>query len=181
MTRKLVTLLIFAILLYGGYRLFRHGFSLHQAARALDNDSISVEVLERIAKKQPAALFTVKVSTQNNLVFLQGRVAGEKEKKELENLSRETEGVKGVRSQLIVDSTLRTPEQFKKDLKIIAQIKEKLIREEGLRGLNIHVDVNEGNVTLTGEVPSQEQSILAKQMAETIPGVRKVKNQIRIR
>jgi|GEM_PF-6559246 len=54
-----------------------------------------------------------------------------------------------------------------------------LARDERIEAGEILVEVKEGEVTLTGEVPQQQMRALAEQCVAALPGVRGVRNLIR--
>ncbi len=66
------------------------------------------------------------------------------------------------------------------DAAITAEVKMKLAREEGLKSLKIHVNTENGVVTLTGDVPGAAQKQAAMRVAESVDGVSSVRNALRV-
>ena len=60
------------------------------------------------------------------------------------------------------------------DAELLSTVKNKLAMESSLTGTTIVVTANNGIVTLTGDLNSNEQADTATQMAESIPGVKDV-------
>ena len=68
-----------------------------------------------------------------------------------------------------------TPDPF-----ITTSAKLSLMTTDGLRSNAVHVDTNDGVVTLYGKVPSLEQKTLAEQAAGRVKGVRSVRNMLQV-
>jgi BON domain len=61
-----------------------------------------------------------------------------------------------------------------------SQVMEKLSSEPGLSSRNIHVDVTDSAIQLTGTVPTTNQSLLAQRIAQSCAGSRRVNNNLKI-
>lgn len=66
------------------------------------------------------------------------------------------------------------------DATITAKIKSELIAEKNVKARNIDVDTVGGVVVLSGYVDSQQEADRAGQLAKSVPGVVRVKNELRI-
>lgn len=75
----------------------------------------------------------------------------------------------------------RTSGEVVDDATITTTVKAKLFDESVVRGFAISVKTFEGEVTLTGGVDTQEQKERAGEIAESVTGVRKVNNLIKIK
>ena len=87
-------------------------------------------------------------------------------------------GVTEVKNNLQVGS--RSFGQAFDDKVIGSKVKAKLIKEPGIRSLNIDVDVNKGVVTLTGKVGYQHQKDRVMEIARTTSGVIEVVDNIKV-
>lgn len=67
------------------------------------------------------------------------------------------------------------------DAAITAKVKSAIIAEPGLKAMQINVDTVDGIVTLTGSVDSPQLLDNAKQVAQSVDGVRSVNNQLTVR
>lgn len=67
------------------------------------------------------------------------------------------------------------------DLVITSAIKTRLIEDRYVRALNIDVDTNLGEVTLSGYVRSQEEIDRAVTIAKGVRGVKKVTSLLKVR
>lgn len=64
---------------------------------------------------------------------------------------------------------------------ITAGVHAGLIKDEKLRGLQIHVATKDGVVSLSGEVPNQGAKDRAGEIAKAVPGVRSVQNELTLK
>lgn len=67
------------------------------------------------------------------------------------------------------------------DSTITAKIKSKYVSDSGIKGRNVHVSTNNGEVTLTGEVTSNEMREKAVTTARNTEGVREVNSELKVR
>lgn len=66
------------------------------------------------------------------------------------------------------------------DASIAARVKSDLIKDAKVKARNIDVDAIEGTVILTGLVDTQEEAERAGKIAEAVPHVKAVKNNLRV-
>jgi osmotically-inducible protein OsmY len=66
------------------------------------------------------------------------------------------------------------------DEQIKAQVEEALTEDSWLDASNVQVEVQNGIVTLAGTVDSRESKRRAKDLADEVPGVRDVRNNLSI-
>lgn len=66
------------------------------------------------------------------------------------------------------------------DAAITAKVKTELIGEKNVKARNIDVDTVAGVVVLSGYVDSQQEANRAGQLAKSVPGVVRVKNELRV-
>lgn len=64
------------------------------------------------------------------------------------------------------------------DAAVTAKVKSALLADATTKGMNIDVDTSAGTVTLTGTVASAAEKQRAEQLAQTIEGVRAVRNNL---
>ncbi len=75
----------------------------------------------------------------------------------------------------------RTSGQVVDDATITSKVKAKLLNDSVMGGVAVSVETFEGNVTLTGAVPTDVQKKRAGQLAKTVDGVQKVNNLVLVR
>jgi osmotically-inducible protein OsmY len=167
--KKIILLLILAA---AGYWVWSHW-------KGVKNAAVTAEILGRTAKTYPLALFSVKVKARHGIVWLTGS-ANHQEEKRIVSIAKSARGVKSVKNEIHLAHTIRTPTQLFRDLKITTLVFERLVTEEGIAGLKLHVQTYNGTVLLKGKVSHKEQSLLATHLAREVAGVKKVVNEIQV-
>ena len=120
----------------------------------------------------------IDVDTVEGAVILTGIVETQEEARKAVDIAEGVPGVKEVKNNLQVGS--RSWGQAFDDKVIGSKVKAKLIKEPGIRSLNIDVDVNKGVVTLTGIVGYQHQKDQVMEIARTTSGVIEVVDNIKV-
>jgi hyperosmotically inducible periplasmic protein len=67
------------------------------------------------------------------------------------------------------------------DTAITTKVKTELMAEPALKSMDVHVETNNGNVSLSGFVPSQAEVDKAVDVARNVKGVNKVQSSLRIK
>lgn len=127
---------------------------------------------------------TIDTQVENGRVRLAGSVRSDIDRDLAEQIARSIEGVSGVDNQLVVNAAQDAEpvgdgfRQSVNDLTATAAIKTELLANEHTSGIQIDVDTNEGVVTLSGEVESNEEKELAGMIALNARYVVQVNNQL---
>ncbi|QPG06726.1 BON domain-containing protein [Salinimonas marina] len=144
--------------------------------------------------------FDINTDVKNGTVVLTGKVKNSVDKKLAEELVVDIDGVTAVDNQLVVmgkDAMMATQgnsgdreegmkSKSKKatseltDAKIATVIKTRLLMDSDISGFDIDVDVEEGNVTLTGTVKSDAERQLAVEIAQNATDVKNVEDNLEI-
>lgn len=117
----------------------------------------------------------ISVETIDGVVFLRGIVNSRTEKQEAESDARWIAGVVDVVNHLIVK-----PEMKIADAEIARDVRAALIKNTRLDLTEMNVDVSDGVVTLTGEVPNFTQKRIAEFVSFSVPGVVDVLNELHV-
>ncbi|MBE0446659.1 MAG: BON domain-containing protein [Actinobacteria bacterium] len=115
----------------------------------------------------------VSVETIDGVVFLRGTANSRVEKQEAENDARWVAGVIDVVNHLVVK-----PEMKIADAEVARDVRAALLKNTRLDLTEVNVDVTDGVVTLTGEVPNFTQKRIAEYVAFSVPGVVDVVNEL---
>lgn len=67
------------------------------------------------------------------------------------------------------------------DVTLLTKIKADLLKSGSVDGLDVNVDVKDGNVTLSGWASNETERSTAEQLAGKTEGVKSVDNQIQIK
>jgi len=135
--------------------------------------------------------FDINTDVNNGNVILTGKVENSVDKKLAEELVANIDGVKSVENELTViekqdDMSEDMESAYDKgtseltDAKIATVIKTRLLMDTDISGFDIDVDVEAGNVTLTGEVDSDAERDLAVAIAEGASDVKDVEDNLRV-
>jgi len=138
--------------------------------------------------------FDINTDVKDGNVVLTGKVENSVDKKLAEELVANIEGVVSVDNKLTIvadddmDSDLSDDAEDAvdegtselTDAKIATVIKTRLLMDTDISGFDIDVDVENGVVTLTGEVDSDAERDLAVEIAKNASDVKDVENNLRV-
>lgn len=119
---------------------------------------------------------SVNVETQEGTVFLRGTVDTDAAKSAAEEIAQGIDGVKRVRNELQVVAPRARKMVEARDDDLTTRVETRLHDDPRLKHVDVRVD--NGVVTLQGEVATIADSARASQLAREIPGVRAVKNDV---
>lgn len=135
--------------------------------------------------------FDINTDVNDGNVILTGKVENSVSKKLAEELIANIEGVKSVENKLTIvakqdnadvseDMKATYDESAKAltDAKIATVIKSRLLLDSDISGFDIKVDVQNGNVTLTGEVASDAERDLVVEIAKNASDVKDVDDKL---
>jgi osmotically-inducible protein OsmY len=116
----------------------------------------------------------VKSTVSEGVVTLKGEVDTWAERDDADRAVRYLAGVRGVVNQLAVKPSRITPAEVKRSLE------DALERHAEREAMRIKVDIRDGEVSLSGAVHSWSAKQAVLGAAKGIPGVRNVKDELRI-
>ena len=138
--------------------------------------------------------FDINTDVKDGNVVLTGKVENSVDKKLAEELVANIDGVSSVDNKLTVvndndmrkevsddmEDTVDEGTSELTDAKIATVIKTRLLMDTDISGFDIDVDVENGVVTLTGEVDSDAERDLAVEIAKNASDVKDVESDLRI-
>ena len=116
---------------------------------------------------------SVKILVENGWITLTGKVKFDYQRKATETAVRHLSGVRGVSNEISVEPSVKI-----KDVQY--HIKRALHRHAEEDANNIHVEVKDGDIVLTGKVHSWDEKNNAEWAALGTAGVRKVTNNLSV-
>ena len=146
--------------------------------RSAGDTTITTAVKNKLAADPTTSAAKIDVDTSNGVVTLSGKVPTAAEKSEAERIARNTQGVRQVVNNLSAEGGEGGAGGTSNDTLILTGIKSKYVAN-GIIGTN--VDVNNGEVTITGEVDNAQEKARAEEIARQTSGVKSVKNQLTIK
>ncbi len=125
--------------------------------------------------------FDINTDVKDGVVYLTGDVESQVEKRLASELVRNIDGVKEVDNQLTVMNQEQNDSSLSQDVldaKIATVVKTSLLLDPEVNGTDIDVDVEQGIVTLKGDVTSSEMHQLAVMLAKNTDDVKKVSDEL---
>ncbi|MFO7905483.1 MAG: BON domain-containing protein [Pirellulaceae bacterium] len=138
----------------------------------LKDSDITLAVETELIYAEAVPAHKIDVSTENGIVTLAGSVDSYYAKLEAENVARSVKGVLAVINNIVVQPVERTDAEIRED--VVAA----LLADPVTETFEIDVSVDEGIVTLTGEVDSYTEKRVAEEVAERVRGVVDVENAL---
>jgi osmotically-inducible protein OsmY len=139
------------------------------------NAELIRRVNEAIERDPYVSVFDITVSAANGLVFLRGDVTTEFEKKHAAEMAAQVVGVIDVMNYI----DYREDWEYKSDVVLEADVKEELYWNPYVEEVNVDVRVENGVVTLTGEVDDWRAYFAAEKEA-FVAGARDVINELEV-
>ena len=131
--------------------------------------------------------FNLSVMVDGNKAVLDGTVQDGVAKDLAEQIAMGVDGIRHVDNRIVVNADFVLPQRVSsdrsfgekvEDATITATIKSKLLWNSNTDGLDIHIDTNNGKVTLSGSASSDAEKSLAGRIAKESDGVVGVKNDL---
>ncbi len=126
----------------------------------------------------------IKVETSNGVVTLSGKADSSESRELAERLASNTDGVREVRNQVDVSGDSGTTDRARENARsagdavsdawITSKVKSSYLFNRNLKGLDIGVETNDGQVHLSGTVANDTEKDLAEEIARNIRGVKSV-------
>jgi hyperosmotically inducible protein len=114
----------------------------------------------------------IDVQVKDRIVTLGGALETDAQKSSADQLSWQASGVQGVMNNIRVTSDVATPETA--DEKIAKRVEFELYSTKAVSLKTMQVTVDDGTATLTGNVNSRAERLLAEKIALSVDGIRKV-------
>ncbi len=146
--------------------------SSRAAPEDLDDRDITWAVETELIQEQGVPAHKIDVATQDGQVTLSGSIDSYYAKLRAEDVA---ERVKGVTD---VDNDIRVVTPLRLDSQIRADVLSALLLDPATESFQIDVTVEQGVVTLRGEVDSFSEKMLAGEAAEDVQGVVDVENEL---
>lgn len=135
--------------------------------------------------------FNIDTEVRNGVAYLSGAVESDIDRDLAGEIAESIDGVTKVENKLMIDKSRASAENdndkaddrkgFKQAVSnatLTARIKSELLLNQNTAGLSIDVDSNDNNVTLSGEVKSEQEKELAEKIADNTNGEGTVDNRL---
>ncbi|RJP75212.1 MAG: BON domain-containing protein [Desulfobacteraceae bacterium] len=144
-----------------------------------DDSAIEARINLELVQSSKVNSGNIDVDVVDGIVILNGLVESLEEAKEAEAIAEREPHKKGVRNQLMIGT--RTFGQVIDDNVIWNKIKGALINEKGIHSLNIDVNVQKGEVFLSGILENENQRLRVLKIAGAVTGVKQVTDNLMVK
>ena len=165
-----------------------------EGAESLNDSWITAKIQSKYFLNPDVKGRDINVDTNAGVVRLRGSVDSYGERRQAVSLARNTDGVREVRDELRVDrrnqptayagqaasTAVAKTGQAIDDGWVKTKLESKFYTDEQLHASRIDIAVRNGQVTLTGQVPSPDAKQAAAELARDTDGVSGVQNQLTI-
>lgn len=123
----------------------------------------------------------INVDVNRGTVSLNGFVGSQKEKSQAAEVARNVDGVKEVQNNLSVKEGSSSAGEVIDDSLLTAKVKSALIADSNTKAHQINVETKAGVVQLSGFVDDAAAKSAATSVAQSVTGVKDVKNELSVK
>lgn len=120
----------------------------------------------------------IATEVKNRTVTLSGTVETAAQKNQAEHIAWQVTGVQGVTDNLSATNAQTNPESA--DTKLAHRVEFELYSTKAISLKTVQIRADDGTVTLTGNVTSRAEKLLAEKTAQSVEGVRKVVDSLAV-
>jgi hyperosmotically inducible protein len=144
---------------------------------------MAFKIRSRLLVKANVSASSTKVAVQDGVVTLTGTATSLAQKELTEVYAKEIDWVKSVTNEIVVVDAPSNETMADKidDASVTSQIKLALIDHKATHTLKTKVTTNEGVVVITGEASSDAEKSLVTKLAQSIRGVKSVRNDMTVK
>lgn len=150
----------------------------------LSDEWREIAISNRIGFNDVLEYYEIQTEVKDHVAVISGEVSSDAEKSLAEEIAKNVEGINGVVNNIKVDEDklyvrkTNSMSQRINDATTTARVKSRLLWSNGVPGTSVHVNTENGIVTLSGEVPLPAQKELAERLALKTSGVWGVTNNV---
>lgn len=147
---------------------------------------LKAKIVTTFALSEHLNPFAIDVDVVSGVVILTGTVENDIERDLAEEIAKGVNGVKKVNNKLTVSSNAQHDAErssflhFVDDANITARVKSQLLLNPNTHGLNIHIRTKNGVVFLEGQLNSEIEADLARQIVRNTKGVMDIEDKLTI-
>ena len=145
---------------------------------------IKTSILEALTRSTELGGKQIEVKVENRIVTLAGSVETPAQRNGVEQTARAVSGVAGVTNNLAVTNPQAVSEppvavQPESGADLAKKVEFELFRSGAFDTTAMSIKADGGTVSLSGNVRSRAEQLLAERVAQGVPGVKKVINELR--
>ena len=150
-----------------------------RSASSSANDAYLVTAVgAKLASVDVDAVTRVHVSADHGVVTLSGQAHNSAERARYVDAAKSVDGVTAVKDVLTINPQAEGLRGQTSDAALTARISAAIAGQAGVNAFHVKPSVHQGNVTLTGSVPSPSVHQTILQTVRGIPGVKSLADQI---
>lgn len=156
-----------------------------ESARVEDLE-IRTSILESFARSPELGGKGIEVKVENRIVTLGGAVETTAQRNGAEQTARAVDGVAGVTNNITVTNPQAVteppagPATVDTNSDLATRVEFELYRSQAFDTLTMKIRAEDGSVILAGTVRSVAEQLLAERIAQAVPGVKQVKNELTV-
>lgn len=139
---------------------------------------IKTLVSEDLSQNSELAEKHIATDVKNRTVTLSGTVETTAQRNQAEQIAWQVTGVQGVTDNLSAANAQTNPESV--DEKLAHRVEFELYSTKAISLKTVQIHADSGTVTLSGNVSSRAEKLLAEKTAQSVEGVRKVVNSLAV-
>ncbi|HTF37126.1 MAG TPA: BON domain-containing protein, partial [Blastocatellia bacterium] len=148
---------------------------------------IRVAILEALARSHELGGKNIDVKVENRSVTLSGSVETPTQRNGAEQIARAVDGVAGVTNNLVVTNPQAASEPpaanaplADSNAELAKRVEFELYRTNAFNTSTMQARAEDGAVTLAGTVRSRAEQLLAERVVQSVSGVKKVTNELKV-
>lgn len=148
---------------------------------------IRAAILQSLARSRELGGKNIDVKVESRTVTLSGSVETPAQRSGVEQMSRAADGVAGVTNNLAVTNPQAATEPpsgnvppADSNAELAKRVEFELYRTNAFNTSTMQFKADDGAVTLSGTVRSLAEQMLAERVVQGVPGVKKVKNELKV-
>jgi len=142
--------------------------------------AMAMELRTKLLSDSQLNGYDIEADVSRGIISITGAVPNEEMKRKAERLAKSVADAREIRNNINIVEGPVPPPEARSDTAIKAELKAKLLSDSELSGWKTKLDVNNGIVTMSGTVATEDAKKKAGMLAETVAGVKEIRNDIRV-
>jgi hyperosmotically inducible protein len=172
-------LLSLVLLSATGCTVYKAAMDERSLGQIYDDEQITFLVEKELLNDKDVSYLDFKAFTYLGRVYLVGEYEDEYQRSRAVRLAQSVAGVRSVTTYLLPKQQVANCGTSTR-LRIAAELDKNLLEDESVSGTNVDTKIIQCNAVLLGLVASQAEMSRAEAIARAVPGVRSVKNFLRV-
>jgi len=142
--------------------------------------AMAMELRTKLLSDSQLNAYDIETDVTRGIITMTGAVPNEEYKRKAERLAKSVADAREIKNNITIVEGPVPPAEARSDTAIKAELKAKLLSDSQLSGWKTKIDVNNGIVTMSGTVATEDVKKKAGMLAETVAGVKEIRNDIAV-